>query len=228
MPAPYGTSPKLIPPTVDSARVIRDACRYTGIADPDFIRENFSLSLLEAFAQAESVFREFTGKIQGLAIKRRVACGKMGYTESMMRDEAAYSVRVCTAAGSGWHGSRSSCVADVLHELLGMIGIPTQCTGRKLVCNDHVVMADASRGYVMTRLHNSTREKYWRAFDSDGWDRLMNQGTDVVALADAEPIPIGARNVRVFVPDGMKETRFQDEARVMGLSELPAMLSRHS
>ena len=228
MPAPYRMSPKLIPPTVDSARVIRDACRSTRIADPDFIRENFSLSLLEAFAQAESVFRELTGKIQCSAIKRLVTCSKMGYTDSMMRDEAAYSVRVCTAAGSGWHGGKSSCVADVLHELLGMIGIPTQCTGRKLVCNDHIVMADASLGYVMMRLHNSTREKYWSAFDSGRWDRLMSQGTDVVALADTEPIPIGARNVRVFVPDCMKKTRFQDEVRVMGLSELPAILSRHS
>ena len=139
-----------------------------------------------------------------------------------------YSVRVCTAAGSGWHGGKSSCVADVLHDLLGMIGIPTQRTGKRLVCNDHVVMADASLGYVMTRFYNSTREKYWNAFDSDRWDGLMNQGTDVVALADTEPIPIGARNVRVFVPDCMKKERFRDDVRVMGLSELPAMLSRHS
>ncbi len=117
MPAPYGTSPKLILPTVDPARVIRDACRSTGIADPGFIRENFSLSLLEAFAQAEAVFSGFTRKLQCSAIKRLVTCGKMGYTDSMMRDEAAYSVRVCTAAGSEWHGSRSSCVADVLHSM---------------------------------------------------------------------------------------------------------------
>ena len=228
MPAPYRTSPKLIPPTVDSARVIRDACRSTGIADLRFIRENFSLSLLEAFAQAEDVFRGFTGKFQDSAIKRLVACGKMGYAESMMRDEAEYSVRVCTAAGSGWHGGKSSCVADVLHELLDMIGIPTQHAGKRLVCNDRVVMADASMGYVMTRLRNRTREGYWRVFDSCRWDKLMNQGTDVVALADIEPIPIGARNVRVFVPDGMKRERFQDDVRVRELSELPAMLSRRS
>ena len=77
----------------------------------------------------------------------------------------------------------------------------------------------------MTRFYNGTREKYWRAFDSDGWDGLMSQGTDVVALADTEPIPIGARNVRVFVPDGMKKERFPDEVRVRGLSELPQTLS---